>query len=154
MIEAGLEFLMIKISTIDGFSFYEEHQKLIDKNGYVWFCRFGKCNLLISSITKNGNLIFVRDTIKNGGKKYALYFSEVSSTIPDNNYPDYYKTINKEKPLWFKVTSIVELPDNLNSYLCVASSGNSLDHVYKSMCTSFYVKTIKACDFKKSAHDL
>ena len=64
MVEAGLEFLMIKISTIDDVSFFEEHQNIIDKNGYVWFCRFGKCNLRISSITKNGNLILGQSNIR------------------------------------------------------------------------------------------
>ena len=35
-------YLLIKINTPENINFLEEHSNIIEKNGYVWFCRFGK----------------------------------------------------------------------------------------------------------------
>ena len=144
IIESGKTFLMLKITSPFGISFFEEHQKLVQRNGYVWFCRFGRTNLITKSINKDGNIIFIKESKKNGGKKYALEFSEILTEAPASGYPDYYDpiAINKSN-LWFKVTSIIELPDDFESYFHAANSFNSLENVYRSICNTFYITSNK-----------
>ena len=144
IIESGKTFLMFKIMSPPGISFLDEHQKMISKRGYVWFCRFGRTNLVLKSISKDGNYVFVKESIKNGNKKYVLEFSDISNEAPTSGYPAYYSSVAKEASLWFKVTSITELPDDFESYFCAASSNNSLESVYRSMCSSFYIRSNKA----------
>ena len=147
MIETGNTFLMLKISTPAGVSFYDEHQKIIDNQGYVWFCQFGKCNLLVSSISHDGNYVMVKESIKNGNHKYILQFSEIVTTAPESGFPDYYKQVGRVAPLWFMVTHIYEASDGFESYFRLASSGNSLDAVYRSMCNSFYIQSTRPYQF-------
>lgn len=142
-IKRGGQFLMLKISSPAGVSFLEEHQKLISKKQYVWFCRFGKCNLLVNSIGKDGMYLFVKESKKNGGGRYLLEFSEVTSDAPKNGYPEYYDELSAEKSLWFKVTAIHKLSDDFEKHFETSSSGNSLDSVYRSMCNSFYIMCCK-----------
>ena len=101
MIKAGQSYLMLKIATPMDFSFEDEHKKIIDKDGYVWFCRFGKGNLKIESISELGNILFVKESVKNGGKRYMMEFSEISSSQPTSGYPDYYNTSDAPKDIWF-----------------------------------------------------
>lgn len=147
IIEADKTFLMLKIMSPSNISFYNEHQMLINQNGYVWFCRFGKTNVLTQSITRDGNLVFIKESIRNSNKKYVLEFSEVSTEKPDSNYPSYYDLVEKEAALWFKVTTITELPSNFESYFNSASSNNSLEIIYRSMCNSFYIKSNQKFQF-------
>ena len=148
MIKKGHSFLMLKISTPTKISFYEEHMKLIKENGFVWFCRFGKSNLVLKSINKYGNLVFVKDSVKNGNKRYLLEFSEISPTPPQTGYPEYYNSVDKYKSLWFKVNSITELDSEIfDSSFHLSSSGGNLSSAYRSMCNSFYITCNKDFNF-------
>lgn len=138
-IQSGKSFLMLKLMSPTDISFFDEHQKLINKNGFVWFCRFGKNNLVLRSIVKDGNLLFIKESVKNGNKKYVMEFSDISTTPPSSGYPDYYDQVDKEASLWFKITSIRELPVGFESNFRASSSNNSLESVYRSMCSSFYI---------------
>ena len=42
MIKKDNMFPLIKVKTPTGIDFFKEHKSIIDSNGYVWFCRFGK----------------------------------------------------------------------------------------------------------------
>lgn len=139
MIEKGKSFLMLKISTPPEFSFYDEHQRKIKENGYVWFCRFGRGNLVTKSINKDGNLIFIKEAKANGGTKYILEFSEVTLNTPASGYPEYYDDVHLNRSIWFKVTSIKILENDFEDSFRLSSSGGTLDGVYRSMCNSFYI---------------
>ena len=142
MIEKNKTFLMLKIFTPPNISFYEEHQKILNTEGYVWFCRFGKSNLRIDAITQDDNIIFIKESIRNGNHRYLLHISDITTLAPTTNYPLYYNDIKSEQSIWFKVTSIVKLDDNFESSFLTINDG-PLSNVYRSMCNSFYIKSIK-----------
>ena len=73
---------MLKIMPPPDISFYKEHQKIIDESEYVLFCWFGKTNILTSAISRDGNLFFVKETIKNGNKNYVMNFLEIKEEKP------------------------------------------------------------------------
>lgn len=142
MIEKNKTFLMLKILTPPTISFYEEHKKIIDAEGFVWFCRFGKNNLRIDSITKDDNIIFIKESIKNGNHRYLLHISDITTNAPTANYPLYYNDIKSQQAIWFKVTSIIKLDTNFENFF-LTINGGPLSNVYRSMCNSFYIKSIQ-----------
>lgn len=139
MIEKDQSFLMIKIFSPPEVSFYEEHKKLIDEKGYVWFCRFGKGGLKTDSISKDGQIIFIKESVTNGGSRFMLKFSELSLDEPVEGYPEYYKDIHINRSIWFKVTDIIRLDSTFEESFST-NNGGPLENVYRSMCNSFYIK--------------
>lgn len=74
MIEKNKTFLMLKIFTPPNISFYEEHQKILNTEGYVWFCRFGKSNLRIDAITQDDILFLSKNPLETGiTDTYCIY---------------------------------------------------------------------------------
>lgn len=148
-VNRGDSFLLVKISTDLKYDFYKEHMQIIDDKGYVWFCRFGKTNLLISSISNSGNYIFIRDSKKNDNRTYVAKFSTIIRGVPnDNVYPKYYDDVQKEKNLWFQFTELKEInPDIVDATFRLYSSGNDLSSAYKSMCSNFYILSKKIQKF-------
>lgn len=141
LIPAGNVFPMFKISSPQDISFYDEHQKLIKKNGFVWFCRFGKTK--ISLKTNEGlKIFFVKESAshRDKNKKYLLQFTEISTEPVTSGYPAYYNSVDKKAILWMKVTSIIELQQDFENYFQSASSDVPLQKIYRSMCTSFFIK--------------
>lgn len=143
------ELLLLKINTPDNIDFYNEHAKIINNNGFVWLCKFGKTNLLVSKIC-DSNIIFLKDTKKNNDAVYIIKFDDVVSEDPKKDYPNYYNDVDIIKSLWFKVKSIYKYDYNelLNNFL-TASSNSSLDGVFRSMCNSFYIKANKNIELKE-----
>lgn len=140
----GSSFLMLKISSNPNIDFYKEHKSIIDNIGFVWFCRFGKPNLLTSSITKSGNLIFIKDSKKNNNNTYMAQFNSITTEIPLRNFPKYYNSIDKPMGLWFKLDNLVRIEhDKINSNFILSSSGGDLTRAYRSMCNSFYITNTK-----------
>ena len=90
IIDEGKQFLMLRINTPTDISFIKEHQKLLRSNKSVWFCCFGKKKLKKSLINRDGNYIFVKESIVNGNNKYLLEISEISTVSPSDGYPIYY----------------------------------------------------------------
>ncbi len=143
IIDEGKQFLMLRINTPTDISFIKEHQKLLRSNKSVWFCCFGKKKLKKSLINRDGNYIFVKESIVNGNNKYLLEISEISTVSPSDGYPIYYDQINAIKPLWFKIVKIHNLPPDFESNFELASTKRPVETIYKSMCTSFYIRCIK-----------
>ena len=65
-IKKGATFLMFKINTPNGIDFLKEHKKILDANGEVWLCRFGKTNVVLSKITADGNYVFGKRKVHSG----------------------------------------------------------------------------------------
>jgi len=144
VIEKGSSFLMIKINTDPDIDFYKEHKSILDNVGFVWFCRFGKPNLRISSMDKSDNLVFIKDSLKNNNNTYIASFKNITTEKPANGFPYYYCSINKIMGIWFKLDSLVRVDHNkVNSNFVLTSSGGNLSNAYRSMCNSFYITNIK-----------
>ena len=63
-LKKGSSYLLIKINTPGNIDFLKEHFDIISRNNYVWFCRFGKSNVLIKKIDSQDNYIFLKDSKK------------------------------------------------------------------------------------------
>lgn len=142
-IKENTVFLMLKINTPPGIDFLLEHKVILEKNGEVWFCRFGKTNVIESRIIADGNYIFFKDSAKNDNKIYMGIISEISKTEPTKNFPAYYDQIKLGRPLWFRLCEIKEvIPDLIFNNFRTKSSNATLAGVYRSMCQSFYIQCI------------
>lgn len=149
-IKQDTDFLLLKIKTPDLIDFYTEHSDIISNNGFVWVCKFGKTNLIPYKIITANNCIFLKDTIKNNNNVYLIHYNELSSDIPNSNYPKYYDTIELKKSLWFKVKKIQKIDYNfLIKNFKTKSSNSSLENVFKSMCNSFYITAVHNCTIKE-----
>ena len=124
------ELLLLKINTPDNINFYEEHKRIIADNGFVWLCKFGKTNLLVSKIC-DSNIIFLKDTKKNNDAVYIIQFDDIVNKDPQINYPKYYNNVDVVKSLWFKVKKIYKYDyDKLLNNFITASSNSSLEGVF------------------------
>ena len=84
-------FLLVKISSPKEIDFREEHINIINEFGYVDFARVGKRKI---NMERFDDLIFIKESLINGGK---LYKAKLSNQVGEPHSPNYYKTINIEK---------------------------------------------------------
>lgn len=145
-IKKGTSFLMLKINTPLEVDFLFEHKAILEQKGEVWFCRFGKTNVVKSRITEEGNYVFLKDSAKNHNRVYVGTIVEISTSAPSENYPLYYNQIEREQALWFRLCEIKEVnPEKVLQYFRSKSSNAHLSSVYRSMCQSFYIISITDC---------
>lgn len=118
-----------------------EHQKIIDKKGYVYYGKMG------SSVShKNKELVLGEDTpkillIHSGGiKRYWAYIEAIINERPDfDDFPEYYHEKSENFKTWFKVTKFEEAPRNIMSLCKVASSGATLGEASKHSMSPYFV---------------
>ena len=118
-----------------------EHQKLIDKNGYVYYGKMG------SSVSeRNIRLILSQETpkillIHSGGiKRYWAYIDKVVKEQPKKNeLPDYYYDIADKFKTWFRIVRIEEAPRNVMSLCKVVSSGAILGEASKHSMSPYFI---------------
>ena len=142
-VKKNTTFLMLKIKTPPNIDFLAEHKKIIDKTGEVWFCRFGKTNIVHSKITNDGNFIFFKDSAKNNNRVYIGIISKISLNSISLNYPKYYNYINMNQSFWICLSEIKEVnPSLIIQNFRIKSNNAKLLGVYHSICNSFYIKCI------------
>ena len=74
MIEKNKTFLMLKIFTPPNISFYEEHQKILNTEGYVWFCRLEKVIFELTQLRKMIILFLSKNPLETGiTDTYCIY---------------------------------------------------------------------------------
>ena len=133
-------YLLIKINTPENINFLEEHSNILEKNGYVWFCRFGKSNVLPEKINSYNNYIFLKDSKKNNDKIYIAKYEKISFSPQSSLFPKYYNRISLECSLWFKLVELHEFDYNiLIKNFVTKSTSSKLTNVFRSMCSSFYI---------------
>lgn len=133
-------YLLIKINTPENINFLKEHLNILEKNGYVWFCRFGKNNVLPEKINSYNNYIFLKDSKKNNDKIYIAKYEKFSFSPPSLLFPKYYNGISLERSLWFKLVELHEFDYNiLIKNFVTKSTSSKLTNVFGSMCSSFYI---------------
>ncbi|MGP1367086.1 MAG: hypothetical protein ACTTH3_05355 [Schwartzia sp. (in: firmicutes)] len=135
---------LIKIKSPFGIDFYKEHMKVIEENGYVWFCRFGKNNMLRDVLLQYAPYLIIKESgIKNGGLYIARYTEIVEDEPRDNQTPQYYESIKQYPSLWFKLTKIKSLDYSmLASKFVGKSSGGQVEGILRSICPAFYIKSV------------
>lgn len=137
---------LIKIATPVGIDFLNEHLQIINKHGYVWFCRFGKNNMKIQSLQDSDHILIVKDVVRNGGKVYLAEFDKVEQSydIADEVVPKYYKDVAKYTGVWLRITQIKEIPKNaLEDSFVVNKTNGSVAGILRSMCPATLLRCTK-----------
>lgn len=118
-----------------------EHQKLIKKNGYVYY---GKMGTPISE--KNIKMLLDQEEVKNllihSGKaeRYWVYVDKIIKEKPElNEFPEYYHDISDNFKTWFRVNKIEEAPKNIMGLCKVASSGATLGEASKHSMSPYFI---------------
>lgn len=128
-----------KFATEDGT--IAEHQKLIDKNGYVYY---GKMGNPISD--KNINKLMQQGEIKllliHSGKTNR-YWATVDRIIKEQpaygDFPQYYHDMADKFKTWFRIIKIEEAPRDVMSRCVVASSGATLGEASKHSMSPYFI---------------
>jgi len=139
---------LIKIKSPDGADFFSEHTHLINNNGFVWFCRFGKNNMKQETLKQYAPYIIIKESgIKEGGVYLAKY-TDITETSPDIQFmPSYYNKMNLHISMWFKIIEIKSIDYSLlTSSFVGKTSGGSIQSILKSMCPAFFVKCISTVE--------
>ena len=117
------------------------HQLLIDKNGFVWYGKFGNKiskDIIYEQLETSDPKILL---IKSGGvERYWLHFSEFQESKPNaTDIPEYYRDNCDEIKCWFKVTRFEKTEKDILSKCFVLSSGDCLSNVSRH-CMNPYFK--------------
>ena len=118
-----------------------EHNKLINENGYVWY---GKLGTPISE--KTSNIILKNDNprillIESGhSNRYWADIVEISRERPDDSeYPEYYRDKTSSIKTWFKIAHLYQADKQILGHCTVKSSGRPLSEVSKGSMSSFFL---------------
>lgn len=121
-----------------------EHQKLIEKNGYVWYGKLGSSisNSTIKIILENNDPKIL--LIHSGATgRYWAHVDSIQKEVPNLlEIPWYYRDMADKFSTWFRITKLEDAPGNILSLCTVASSGAILSQASKhSMSPYFIIET-------------
>jgi len=141
-IQKGKSILCLRFANVGGFDCIDEHIKMLEKNGFVWFGKIGSkpaSKALNEMIADNSRYILLKEP----KKSYICEFENYKEDMPDKNlFPDYYNTEilpNRKFSIWFKIISILEVneTEKLNSIIVKKSRSPILETARKSMSSHF-----------------
>lgn len=118
-----------------------EHQKIIEKIGYVYY---GKMGPPVSE--KNIQMLMGPDEIKvlliHSGKT-DRYWATVEKIVKKQSqydeFPSYYHNVADKFKTWFKIVKIEEAPKNVMGKCKVASSGATLGEASKHSMSPYFI---------------
>lgn len=116
-----------------------EHQKYIDKNGYVWF---GKMGLGISSKGIGATMSSKKILLVHSGKfdRYWLTIESISNQTPNySEFPSYYHDKIHNIKSWIKIIKIELAETNVISKCSLISNNRPLAEVSKSSISPYYI---------------
>lgn len=118
-----------------------EHQKVLDKIGYVYYGKMGN-----SVSEKNINLILSQEVpkillIHSGGiKRYWAYIDKIIKEQPQKTeFPEYYHGISDKFKIWFRVIKFEEALKNIMGLCKVVSSGAVLGEASKHSMSPYFL---------------
>lgn len=143
LIEKGKNLICLRFVNLGGFDCIEEHTKLINKIGYVWFAKIGNkpASKIIQKMMDDETPYLL---LKDPQNAYVAEFIEFSEVEPsEGEYPEYYKTEispSRKISVWFKLTSIKRVEDLmiLNNVVLKSSRSPILETTKKSMASHFF----------------
>lgn len=122
-----------------------EHLKLIEKNGYVWYGKFG--TPLSESVKEkilsqdNPKILLIRS---GRFERYWAYISDISRNAPeDGEFPSYYSDVKQKIHVWFKVVKIEQAPKDIMARCIVPSSGRSLSEASRYSMSPYFVIEVR-----------
>lgn len=118
-----------------------EHEKVIDKLGYVWYGKFGtrvsdkNKSVVLSPESKRVLLIH-----SGTSKRYWLYIEDISYETPElTAIPEYYRGIAGTIKTWFKVIKIERAEKGVMAKCTIASSGRPLSAVSRHSMSPYFI---------------
>ncbi len=126
--------LVIRLGFIKDVDFYEEHSKLIKKQGYVDLCVFTKRQ---PNMKKYNETVYIKESKKAGDRIFKAKIIETR----DNGevYPKYYDDYHVAGQTWLRIDSLDEIELNGFYKNCTTLSGKEIKNVFKSSTTLFGV---------------
>lgn len=118
-----------------------EHQKIIDKKGYVYYGKMGSpvSQKNIDMLLKQENL---RILLIHSGKtdRYWAYVDKIIKERPNlDEFPEYYHEAAGNFKTWFRITRFEEAPRNVMAVCKVASSGAILGEASKHSMSPYFI---------------
>lgn len=117
------------------------HQKLLDKNGFVWY---GKMGSPVSDV--NIKKIMLQDKprillIHSGGiQRYWAYISDIKKVKPQEaEFPEYYRNIADKFKTWFRVYRFEPTEKGIMSKCIVSTSKTILSFASKCSMSPFFL---------------
>ena len=147
-IEKGKELVCLRYADFKGIDTIEEHNELIEKQGYAWFGKAGskpKVDRLDIMLENKPAFIILKSKVG----YFICEFEEYSLDRPnDGDYPEYYKDhvlSDMHISMWFKILKIKKVLDTMKMEKIVVSSSKRTvpDVIRHSMSSSFYTKAIE-----------
>ncbi len=122
-----------------------EHQKIIDKMGYVYYGKMGNPvsdkNIHLILDQENPRILLIHS---GGNRRYWAYIDQIiKSTPPLELFPAYYHDIADKFKTWFRIRRFEIAPNNIMSQCVVASSGATLSESSKHSMSPYFVIEFK-----------
>ena len=118
-----------------------EHQKCIEKSGFVWYGKLGSTvsQKVAAEILQNKcpKILLIHSGKSN---RYWAYIEAISNeTPPAEEIPEYYRNNAKNFKTWFRLIHIEVAPRDVLSHCRVASSGRPLSEVSRSSMSPYFI---------------
>lgn len=142
---------LIKMNT-NKINFLEEHKSILNKEGYVWFGRYGKRKFSIKiNEGEKSKYIILKDAAKSTNRTFICEVVEIENNIPKEGYPEYYKTFINNIIQWFKIINIYEIDtDILFEKFISCKSGKEAKKVIGSIAPIAILKPIENIQIEES----
>lgn len=116
------------------------HQYMIDKNGFVWYGKFGPpiATQVANSILKQEKPKIL--LIHSGGtERYWGYIEKITRETPEKeNIPSYYRNKTDKINTWFKLIKIEKALNDVMSKCFVISSRSTLSNASKYSMSPYF----------------
>jgi hypothetical protein len=118
-----------------------EHEKIIDKLGYVWYGKFGTRvsdkNMSVILASEDKRILLIHSGTS---KRYWLHIEDISYETPElTAIPEYYRGIAGTIKTWFKVIKIEKAEKGVMAKCVVASSGSPLSAVSRHSMSPYFI---------------
>lgn len=160
VIEAHKAAFLIRYNNYKKTDFIEEHNKVVDENGYVWMLKAGR-KLVESKLSKvfNDTAMLILKAPKSAGGNY--YYTQIfdyrfGKLEADMKSPEYYnKLVDDEKiwqidsleGTWLKISRIQRLSNEIAKEFKLISNNKYIDDVIGStMSATLYIQSDKTLE--------
>lgn len=144
VVKKGTDILLFRYSKYDHYDFLAEHNRILEKEGFVWVLKLGrKTNEpSIRNILSQGGTLILKSPKSEGGK-YTLCLFDLYSTDKPNPalYPKYYSEFIESQYCetsyqWFRITKMLEMNDAQIEALRVKKNDMAVNEIIKATRTS------------------
>ena len=119
----------------------EEHQRIIDKYGFVWYGKFGLplSEKVASMIMKNEKPQIL--LIQSGrAKRYWARVDMIQRNVPDiSGIPEYYREDKGKVGTWFRIVEFLDADKSVMSKCIIKSSNARLSDASRHSMSPYFI---------------